>query len=152
MKMDPLQELLAERDCRALIMSYAQAVNESDLDAFTELFAPDGLWQRPGQPALVGRPAIRAFMASRPTDRVLRHVNGGARIRIQDEDHAYAISQTAVYECARASELPAPMTGPHMIVEYRDWFERRADGWRIAQRDTLIVFRQVEARDPNGRA
>lgn len=149
MPMDPLQELLAERDCRALIMGYAQAVNEADLDSFVELFAPDGRWQRPGQPALIGRPAIRAFMAARPTNRVLRHVSGGARIRIEDEDHAYAISQTLVYECIEADNLPAPMTGPHMIVEYRDWFERTDDGWRIAQRDTLIVFRQAATPQPN---
>jgi len=138
---DDLEALAIRSACTDLITRYAMAVNAWDLDAFVALFTEDAVWQRPGVAPYHGHAEIRAFMESQPTDRVLRHVNGGVLVEVVDADHATAWSQTTVYEAHPAGPLPAAMTGPDMVVEYRDQLVRTPQGWRFARRDTTVVFR-----------
>jgi uncharacterized protein (TIGR02246 family) len=137
-----LAELLAKQACAELVTRYAQAVNAWDIDAFVSLFVEDGIWQRPGQAPLRGRQDIRAFMESQPVDRVLRHVNGGVQVEVLDPERARVWSQTTVYDTAGTTEVPALMLGPDMVVEYRDEHVLRNGDWRIARRDTTVVFRR----------
>ena len=139
--MNELIRLGIQRECTDLITRYALAVNEWDLDAFVDLFTDDATWQRPDHPPLEGHHAIRAFMESRPSRRTLRHVNGAALVEVIDENTATAWSQTTVYETPGRHELPAPLAGPAMLVEYRDRLRRVEDRWRIARRDTTVVFK-----------
>lgn len=141
-KRDELAELLVKQACTELVTRYAQAVNDWDIDTFVNLFIEDAIWQRPGQPPLRGRPEIRGFMEAQSLDRVIRHVNGGVRVEVVDIEHARVWSQTTVYDTAGTTKIPAPLLGPDMIVEYRD--EQVLDNgvWRLARRDTTIVFRQ----------
>lgn len=60
------------------------------------LFAPDAVWLRPATDPMIGHAAIRAFMEAQPTDKVMRHVNGGILGEAIDGDHARAWSQTTV--------------------------------------------------------
>jgi uncharacterized protein (TIGR02246 family) len=136
---DELTSIAIKQACADLITRYAIAVNTWDIDAFVKLFAADAVWYRPASGEMHGHPEIRAFMESQSTDRVLRHVNGGALIDVVDESHATGWSQTTVYE-APMSALPAKVTGPDMVVEYRDRYARHDGGWLIARRDTTIVF------------
>ncbi len=124
-----------------LVTRYAQAVNRWDLDAFVALFAEDAVWQRPGSDELRGHPAIRAFMESQPTQRVMRHVNGGCLVEPVDRTRARAWSQTTVYETLGTTTVPAPLAGPQMVVEYDDELVMVDGHWRIARRDTTVVFR-----------
>jgi uncharacterized protein (TIGR02246 family) len=137
-----LAELLAKQACVELVTRYAEAVNAWDIDAFVSLFVEDGIWQRPGQAPLRGRQEIRAFMESQPVDRVLRHVNGGVRVEVLDAERTRVWSQTTVYDTAGTTEVPAPLLGPDMVVEYRDEHILRNGEWRIARRDTTVVFRR----------
>ena len=139
--MELIERIEAERACAEVIVRYAIAVNEWDLDAFVGLFAEDGVWERPSSPPMCGRAAIRAFMVSQPTERVLRHVNGGLLVEVLDERTATAWSQTTVYESPPAESLPAPLSGPDMVVEYRDRLSKVDDRWLIARRDTTVVFK-----------
>lgn len=139
--MDVLTRIEAERACERLVMRYALAVNDWDLDAFVALFTPDAVWQRPNVPALHGHAQIRAFMAGQPAERTLRHVNGLCLVELaEDGGSARAISQTTVYETLGHTTVPAPLAGPAMVVEYRDRMVRLDDGWRFARRDTTVVF------------
>ena len=142
--MDATTRLTAQQDCADVVMRYALAVNRWDIETFTALFTPDATWQRPGNPPLVGHDAIRAFMASqpRPAERVLRHVNGGVLVDVVDPDTAAVWSHTTVYE-GPPGELPVVVEGPDMVVEYVDRMVRGDDGWRIARRDTTVVFRRA---------
>ncbi len=81
-------------------------------------------------------------MKSQPVDRVLRHVNGGVRVEVLDAERTRVWSQTTVYDTAGTTEIPAPLFGPDMVVEYRDEHILRDGEWRIARRDTTVVFRR----------
>lgn len=133
--------MTAERACERLVARYALAVNDWDIDTFVSLFAPDAVWQRPHVQALHGRDAIRAFMASQPTARTLRHVNGLCVVTVaEDGDTATSISQTTVYDTPKVGDLPVPLGGVDMVVEYRDRLVRVGDEWLFARRDTTVVF------------
>jgi len=139
--MDTLSRIEAERACERLVMRYALAVNEWDLDAFVSLFTPDAIWQRPNVPALRGHEEIRSFMSGQPSGRTLRHVNGLCMVTVNDDgETAGAISQTTVYDTAGHMAVPAPFSGPDMVVEYRDRLVRIEGDWLFAQRDTTVIF------------
>jgi len=139
--MNQLETLVIKSDCADVITRYALAVNEWDRDAFVALFAPDAVWQRPAGDPMIGHAAIRAFMEAQPTDKVLRHVNGGILIEPVDGEHAQAWSQTTVYDDREAIAVPARAAAPDMVVEYRDELVKIDGSWLIARRDTTIVFR-----------
>jgi uncharacterized protein (TIGR02246 family) len=141
-ELDPLAELVVKQACADVVTRYARAVNAWDLDAFVELFMEDGVWQRPGQAPMRGHAQIRAFMESQPVDRVLRHVNGGVHVEVVDAGRARVWSQTTVYDTFGTTVLPVPLAGPDMVVEYLDEQVRHDGRWRIARRDTTVVFRR----------
>jgi uncharacterized protein (TIGR02246 family) len=136
-----LERIEAERACERLVMRYALAVNTWDLDTFESLFTPDAVWQRPGVPALNGRSEIRAFMAGLPTDRTVRHVNGLCLVTLDESGtSASAVSQTTVYDTPGGGDLPVPIGGVDMVVEYRDRIVECDGQWMFARRDTTVVF------------
>jgi ketosteroid isomerase-like protein len=139
--MDNLERIVAEHACEAVVSRYTLAVNDWDLDAFVALFHADGEWQRPKVPLLSGRREIRAFMEAQPTpaDRILRHIQAGVLVTMVSDDEAAVRSQSFVYE-SPSGELPTMVTTPSMIVEYRDRMTRDGADWRIARRDTTVVF------------
>lgn len=145
--MKRLDEIAIEWECVKVIMQYAQAVNDWDIHKFVSLFVPDGIWQRPGVEPLHGRVEMLGFMKSQSRNRLIRHVNGGYVVTVEDDDRASAISQTTVYDTVGDTTIPSPLPGPDMVVEYRDKFVRIDDRWLIARRDTEVLFhRAVQPR------
>lgn len=146
--MNRANRLAIEQMCTRTLNRYAVAVGDWDFDAFVACFAEDGIWQRPGSPAMVGHEEIRAFMVTnRPPDAVVRHVNGTVQVDVIDEDNAAAISYTTVYNFEKHTGGIAPMKGPDYVVEYRDRFRRVGEDWVIAKRDTALIFRADHAFD-----
>lgn len=141
-ELDPLTELAVKQACADVVTRYAMAVNAWDLAAFADLFTEDAVWQRPGVPALHGREAIRAFMDGQPTNRVLRHVNGGILVQVADEASARVWSQSTTYEWLGSTAVPVPLEGPLQVVEYVDDQVRQDGAWRIARRDTTVVLQR----------
>lgn len=80
-----------------------------------------------------------------PATTLVRHVNGSARIDVEDADHAQGISHTTVYNAENHQGGIAPMARPDYIVEYRDLFRRMGEDWLIARRDTMLIFRATHA-------
>jgi uncharacterized protein (TIGR02246 family) len=149
--MDPIETLTAKQECADIAGRYARAVNERDVEGFVNLFTPDGAWNRPGAHSMVGHDQIREFIEYAlpdPAVRTLRHVNGTVLIELIDDDTASSWSQTVVYDVTEAPPYPVSLPGPDMMVEYRDRLVRTADGWRIAQRDTTVVFAASEIPRP----
>lgn len=141
--MDALQEMAIEWACAKTITRYAEAVNTWDIDLFVSLFATDAIWQRPAVQPLNGHAEIRGFMKSQATNRLLRHINATCLITVEDEDHASGISYTTVYDTPGSAKIPSPLPGPDMVVEYRDKYIRLNDEWKIARRDTTVLFHQA---------
>jgi len=140
---EPIEELCIKQACTEVMGRYALAVNRGDVDGFVALFTPDGEWNRPGGHSMRGHDEIRAyieFALPDPSERTLRHVNGAAVIDVVDPDTASSWSQTTVYDTPRGGPLPVPLSGPDMVVEYRDSLVRRDGQWHIARRDTTVVF------------
>jgi uncharacterized protein (TIGR02246 family) len=140
---DDIDIVIAKQQCADLSGRYCRAVNECDVEAFTALFTPDGEWNRPGGHSMVGQDAIREYIAyalADPAQRTLRHVNGTVLVDVVDEANATSWSQTTVYDTPTGGPFPVALSGPDMIVEYRDRLVKASDGWRIAQRNTTVVF------------
>ena len=145
--MDLAKQLEIEQLCAKVLSRYAVAVGQRDYDTFVDCFTRDGVWQRPGVPALEGHEQIRAFIStSRPPDSLMRHVKGTVLVDVVDEDTATVISYTTVYSHMGSSDMMAPLERPLQVVEYHDVFKRVGEAeWRIARRDTYIPFRSAEA-------
>ena len=136
--MRDFDRIMAEHECAKLLVRYAYAVNANDIDAFVALFTENAVWQRPRVAPLIGHMQIRAFMETQPRERVIRHVNGGCLVNVEDDHNASAFSQTTAYETLGSPALPAPLNGPAMIVEYHDRMVKQQDRWLIHRRETTI--------------
>ena len=80
-------------------------------------------------------------MEGQPSDRTLRHVNSLCLVDVaEDGASARAVSQTTVYATSPAGPAPAKLSGPDMVVEYRDHIVRQDGLWRFARRETTVVF------------
>src|SRR3546814_14907122 len=96
--MKRLDEIAIEWECVKVIMHYAQAVNDWDIHKFVSLFAPDGIWQRPGVEPLDGRVEMLGLMMSQSRNRLIRHVHGGHVVAGEGETRDTDISHATVYE------------------------------------------------------
>jgi uncharacterized protein (TIGR02246 family) len=126
--------------CAMLVARYGHLADQREHRAFSEVFAPDGEWIRPGM-HMRGREEIFRFMESRPPQALTRHVVGSIDIEVIDADHARGLSYTTVYrERDFTGKLPVPLRQPEMVVDYRDDYLRIDGRWHIARRQTAVVF------------
>ncbi len=130
---DPVSEA-----CRALVLDYAYYRDRPDADAVAELFTEDATLSVLGQ-QYVGREAIRARIRAGEDGPLFRHLMSTIRIFPGDDDHATGVSYVTVYS-APAGALPRPVTAFAGVGEYHDKFVRTAAGWRIQQRDFVLVL------------
>ena len=133
------------RACEALSIAYARAVDFRDYDAFTDLFAEDGVLDT-GRP-LVGNLAIVKAMQKRPDELRSRHVLTNIFIDVIDADHARGISYLSLYRLIGQESLeagPVPFTGPAAIGHYEDRFKRTDQGWRFEHRKLMLAFKNAD--------
>jgi uncharacterized protein (TIGR02246 family) len=141
--MDAIGELAVKQACAEVMARYALAVNTRDVAGFVALFTLDGEWNRPGGHSMRGHDEIRAYIdyaLADPAQRTLRHVNGAALVDVTGPDTAASWSQTTVYDTPQGGPFPVPLSGPDMVVEYRDQLVRVDGRWLIRRRDTTVVF------------
>jgi uncharacterized protein (TIGR02246 family) len=139
--LDRLDELEINLRCTDVLNRYQFAVNRHDVEAFVSLFAPDGVWSRPGGTIMRGPDEIRAFISQmfQPHTPV-RHVNGGAVVTPLSATSAKVSSLTTVHDADRVVDGRVVMRGPAYIAEYEDEM-RLIDGrWLIWRRDTAVTF------------
>lgn len=129
-----------ERECERLVLLYARYADSFQDDAFAALFAEDALLHR-GDAPLVGRDAIRAAMGRRRRDSVVRHLCSNVIIDVIDARNASGVSYLTLYRHFGSATLPTPMLAPEMIAEYHDRFTLTPEGWRIAERQALVVLK-----------
>lgn len=127
--------------CEALSIAFANGVDHRHYDRVAALFTEDGILNRWGQ-AIMGRAELRAWLDTRPTDVVTRHVCSNFEARLTAPGIAQGFTLFTFYRGAGSDNRDASiaLTGPAMVGEYLDQFRLTQDGWRIAQRDIHIVF------------
>lgn len=137
-----IQQMLDSFEIQKLWAEYADATNRQHVEDWVALFLEDAVWKRPRREPLVGRDEFRHFMKTEgfAGNRVVKHVNGHGVISFDGPDRATGTTTTTVYDLPNTGELPITMTGPKMMVEYRDTLVKTDDGWKIAERDTTVVF------------
>ena len=145
--MDALAKLEIQSACRNLVLSYGRYNDQGNSDALAQLFAPDGIWERPGD-TQKGREAIRSAVKGRAAGLIMRNVITNVRIKIVDDDHAEGEAYYTAYRHVGAgltdADLPREFTGPAIMGEYTNRFVRTPEGWRIAYHTANRVFRNQQ--------
>ena len=126
--------------CHRLSIAFANGIDRRRYDDVAALFTEDGVLNRAGDP-ITGRSALRAWMDTRPTDIVTRHVctNFEARQVAPDLVHGFTLF-TFFRATGRDDEDSLSIAGPTSVGEYADEFRATPDGWRIARRSIRIVM------------
>ncbi len=134
-----------QRECEALSIAYARAVDFRDYDEFVQLFADDGVLDV-GQP-LKGRVAIKAAMGKRSDALRSRHVLTNIFIDVVDEQNARGISYLTLYRHIGEESLsgdPIDFSGPAAVGHYEDKFVLTDTGWCFASRKLHFAFRNEQ--------
>ncbi|WP_296681026.1 nuclear transport factor 2 family protein [Novosphingobium sp.] len=130
--MEPLDRLIAERECERLILDYAALNDAARWDDLAALYLPSGRMSRPSSPDVFveGRQAILAAFQARPP-RASRHICANIKVSIQCSTQASAVSQILLFTSAE---------GRPLVGSYNDRFELTSEGWRFAERRGSIDF------------
>jgi len=135
---------MIERACERLIQLYALYADHHRHTEMADLFTADGVLGR-GDGPVRGKEQILAALNQRRPDAIVRHVMSNVIVDVRGpEDQASATSVMTLYRVFGSSEPGQPLEPPEMIADYNDEFRRTDDGWRIHERQSIIVLR----RDP----
>lgn len=137
----PLQRLLDEADCRALLMRYGPAVDWRDRAVLDTLFWADaevdlGVFKGSGADA----PAFLIENANQSRRRW--HLTASLSLSIED-DCAYAESYAMTHAVTDGAD--GEMASHVFVGRYLDRLERRGGEWRIAARRYLLHGQVSEA-------
>ncbi len=151
--LDPLERLLAERECERLIVEYARRLDLGEPDGVAELFTEDAVWEMPGLIRFEGRDELSVGIPSRlsASARTTRHVCTNIAINVVGPSEAVGCCYLINYRHDWPDgviEQQAPSAEPKYIGEYHDRFVRTPVGWRFAHRRTVLAF----SRPPDGGA
>lgn len=130
--MEPLDRIIAERACEALIIDYAALNDAGAWDALADMYVKEGRMSRPSAPDtfIAGQDAIRAAFRSRPK-RDSRHICANIRVTLDGPDGAFATSQILLFTATVA---------PPLVGSYRDILRLTENGWRFVQRRGSLDF------------
>jgi hypothetical protein len=145
--MNPLDLLVAERDCLRLMSDYCRHLDSRDEAAFLDLFTETAVFTKTTSPIYEdhGHEAIRARLRMRPPSILSRHLMLNHIIDVAGPDSAKGTAVGVVVRGNRDREdWPMPLRGVELVMEYRMVFARLARGWRIARCDTQRLM-DVEA-------
>jgi hypothetical protein len=141
--MDEMLRLTIEAACRRLVLQAAAHTDANRPAELAALFTADAVLIRPNAAPLHGPDAIRDAYASRPADRISRHLVTGTRVDVQSADEAHATSLVLVW-FGSTDDAPGPkgrpVRGEQAVGEFDDHFVRTTDGWRIARREARFVL------------
>jgi uncharacterized protein (TIGR02246 family) len=141
---DEIAQLLAEKHCRDLVLSAADAVDRQDYDVFVALFIEDALLVRPGGEPLQGRDAILASYRAKSPERLTRHLISNQRVTLDSPDSAQSTCMVLLYVSNKSQELTSQgrlaEAGPQ-LGQFEDQLIRTGQGWRIARRKAWFEMR-----------
>src|SRR5918993_1222120 len=144
-----VQELLAEREIRQVLLRYCRGVDRCDIEAIASCFHSDavddhGNWTADGTTV-----AQHIVDLVKPGPARAMHFLGNVLIEI-DGEKAYAESYLLAFRSFHRDNQPYTRT---RALRFVDRFERRDDVWRISERvavdDWNRVDRVLELQDGN---
>jgi hypothetical protein len=140
---DRTQDIAAnrcQRDCEALYVAFANALDVRDYDRVISLFATDATMNRKGS-RHVGRDAIMAMLLARPANRALRHLISNVEIFPIGDDAARGVCYFLAFAEPGADDGEyLPMNGPSVMGELHGEFRRTNDGWKFSRFDAKLTF------------
>lgn len=141
--MTELQELLAERDVRAVVLAAARLVDDQDWAAFADLFADDGVLTRPDGSVMQGRQAVLKAYAARDPERLTQHVITHHEVSLISDTEAHSRCLVLVWTGQRSE--PAGPKGraadaTQHLGQFVDHLVRTPAGWRIARREASFLW------------
>jgi len=142
--MNALEIVQIEHACAKLSVRYANCLDTFDDEGVVGLFAPDGVWNHPGEGAMRGHDVIRAFLHSRPRTTLLRHVVSNNEVDVIGATAAKGRSYwTAFLAADHQPGQIAPLGTPFSVGEYADEYALIDGRWHIAVRSMKQLFGQV---------
>jgi ketosteroid isomerase-like protein len=143
--LDPVERLVAERDCERLMVDYARRLDLGQPERVAELFTDDGVWEMPGRLRFEGKDQLRAAFSTRmvASGRTARHVVTNVAIDVVAPGEATGFCYLINYRHDSPTgnpEDPAPAEAPMYVGQYHDRFVRTAEGWRFKYRRSEIAF------------
>ncbi|WP_019169983.1 nuclear transport factor 2 family protein [Pseudaminobacter salicylatoxidans] len=139
--MTPEDRMQIELQCMRLVTAFAVNLDLRSYDEVVALFAPDAVY-RPRHTTFRGQEGVRAYLQSRPHERISRHIISNCLIDVlgPDEARGYCVLTYFVDEGGTGGGEPAPLAGAKLVGDYHDRFVRTPEGWRITERIGEIVF------------
>jgi hypothetical protein len=134
-------ELNWRRACERVSIRFANAIDHRDYPAVLDLFAEDGTLDRLGT-RFTGRAALSAWLESRPTNVVTRHVCTNIDIEPSGPSRASGITYFTYYKAEGAEGQVCDSAGPDLVGEYHDSFVLTLSGWKILERKVMVVFQR----------
>lgn len=138
-----LEVLLADKQCRDLVLAAVHAVDCQDYDAFVACLTIDANVVRPGGSVLVGRSEILASYKAKHPSRLTKHVVCNHAIDVQTSDSAVSRCTVLLYvgDASRPSTPQGrPADAAHQVGQIVDQLVRTPEGWKIQQRNAWFDF------------
>lgn len=146
--MDPIERLLAERECERLVYRYCHLVDHGEAAKVADLFTEDGVWASP-EVTREGREKIaKAFQGRQDNaERMSRHCCSTPLIEVESADAARGVTYLQLYRHDGApGRRFSPLEGqPEFVGEYHDIFTRVPEGWRFKRRTFVGAFARAQA-------
>lgn len=130
-------EAAARSACEALSHAYGHHADAWEADQLADLFTPDGVFDRLGV-QIVGRAAIRDFIANRPRD--VWQTHRGSNFRFQFGADGRSASGTLDLEMARG-KVGETQASDTVHARYHDQFVLTDAGWRFKLRKVVLLER-----------
>ena len=137
MRLDALALLQAEKACRDVIVSAAEAVDQQNYLALVDLFTDDASLVRPGGLALKGRAEILAAYQSKDVNRLTQHLICQQSIQVSPAGVAQSRSKVLLYATDRQRELSPKgriADAQQQVGVIEDQLVLTDDGWKIKKR------------------
>jgi len=127
-----------EQACTRLVNRFSVYNDQGEFAKLASLFSADGAYARPTAPDdyVHGRAAIEQAFASRPRDKLTRHVISNIVIDVIDQDRARGQCYVTLYTAAldNPAKLGLKANPAQLVGEFFDEFIRTPQGWRFARR------------------
>ena len=137
--------LLAEQECHALAIEYAEIVDSLEYERLPEIFAEDAVLIRPGnaQETVRGLNNIVASFTSRPRNRLTYHIMSNIRVRVETPETASGTCRVLLFTSDASEPQTAEgrkVSSKQLMGTYHDRYVRTKNGWRFAERRGGILY------------
>ncbi|WP_327293872.1 MULTISPECIES: nuclear transport factor 2 family protein [unclassified Streptomyces] len=139
--LDPLDRLIAERECERLIIEFVRRLDLGDPGDVAELFTADGVWEwAEGDRRVQGREALRSYFGSRPADRLSRRICTNILVTLTSGSTATATTYFTTYRVDGHTDGMEPPRPPTQVGHYEDTFHKSDGRWLLCTRSTFLAF------------